>query len=443
MSIRSKISPSISEFITSDARLARKRRREEKKRRNHDEPHTVHYFHQTDDPYSVLAAQALERLTARFDIALQPHIVPQPPDWAAPERERLIAYSRRDAHEVAREIGLEFSDPGRQPNATLLDRAQRIHAGGIDNAAFAVTVNATDQAAWKGDAEVLSSIAKQAGRDAPDATRKELERGGALRDNLGHYLGATFHYAGEWYWGLDRLHFLEHRLYELGAYTGAEPFSALYEPPPSEFATAPAATPKTPPLEFFLSLRSPYTYLAVDRTIALARHYGLELRFRYVLPMVMRGLPVPAKKRTYIALDCKREANRLGIPFGRIADPLGRPTERGLAVLEYAIREGRAAEFLKAFTRAVWSEGVDMDSNRGLRKAVESAGLAWSSARDALRAPEWRSVAEANRNDMFDENLWGVPSFRFGSFSAWGQDRIWLLERRIVEHLNSTGDKRA
>lgn len=55
----------------------------------------------------------------------------------------------------------------------------------------------------------------------------------------------------------------------------------------------------------------------------LARRYGADLRLRYILPMVMRGLPVPLVKRRYILLDAKREADRAGLPFGRIVDPVG------------------------------------------------------------------------------------------------------------------------
>lgn len=36
--------------------------------------------------------------------------------------------------------------------------------------------------------------------------------GKALRDKYGHYLGAMFYSEGEWYWGLNRLPYLEQRL---------------------------------------------------------------------------------------------------------------------------------------------------------------------------------------------------------------------------------------
>ena len=34
------------------------------------------------------------------------------------------------------------------------------------------------------------------------------------------------------------------------------------------------------------------------------------------MPMVMRGLVVPANKASYIVMDAKRESDRINIPFG-------------------------------------------------------------------------------------------------------------------------------
>ena len=227
MTIRSRISPWVTPYLTADARLMRNRRREEKRRQNVGERHTVRYFHQTDDPYSALAVQLLERFAERYNVVLEPVLVPRPPDWAAPERDRLIAHSRRDATQIASPLGLEFSNTGEQPNAALLAAAQQIHARSIDNACFAATASAIDAAVWRHRIDELETIAARVGKRPPDATRTMLDRGNAQRDHLGHYLGATFYYGGEWYWGIDRLHFLEQRLYELGAYTGPKPFTAL------------------------------------------------------------------------------------------------------------------------------------------------------------------------------------------------------------------------
>jgi 2-hydroxychromene-2-carboxylate isomerase len=166
----------------------------------------------------------------------------------------------------------------------------------------------------------------------------------------------------------------------------------------------------------------------------LAEHYGADLCLRPVLPMAMRGLPVPLAKRLYIVRDCKREADRLGLPFGKIADPLGAPTERGLAVLFKTMQQGLdAPAFLESFMPGVFAEGIDAGSERGLLQLAQRAGITPEWVQAGLADDSWRVAAEANRSEMFALGLWGVPSFRVDQQPIqWGQDRLWLIERDLI-----------
>jgi len=149
--------------------------------------------------------------------------------------------------------------------------------------------------------------------------------------------------------------------------------------------------------------------------------------------MVMRGLPVPLEKRRYISQDAAREAFVRGIPFGRLNDPLGRPTERGLALIPFAQRKGKGPDYVLSFMRGVWAEGLDAGSERGLCKIVQRAGLDWDEARPALKDQVWRQVAEQNRQEMFTLGLWGVPSFKVGDTVVWGQDRLWAVQQALLK----------
>ena len=149
--------------------------------------------------------------------------------------------------------------------------------------------------------------------------------------------------------------------------------------------------------------------------------------------MVMRGLPVPMSKRRYITLDAAREARRLGVPFGKIVDPVGKPVERGYSILPWAREQGRGFEFCQAFLAGVWSQGIDAGSDAGLKQIVENAGLDWSAARQQLGSEIWRTEAEANRAEMLALGVWGVPSFRVGNVITWGQDRLWLIEEELIK----------
>jgi 2-hydroxychromene-2-carboxylate isomerase len=425
-----RLRPLVASAFTSSRTRAVRRGLAELGRRLRREPHRVHYFHQVDDPYGQLAAQVLGGLLERYAVELVPHLVPPPPDEAAPERERLVAYARRDAADVAPQLGLEFRDPGRQPGAVHVALAQRALAL-ADGATFAALAPRVGAALWDADPGSLRALAPAGGADPARA----LAEGEALRRRLGHYLGATFHHAGEWYWGVDRLDHLEARLSALGLRRPGAPPAPLVVRPAAK-ASGPRAGELT--LDFFASLRSPYTYLAMQRTGELARRTGVRLELRPVLPMVMRGLAVPWPKRRSIVLDARREAERLGIPFGRIQDPVGRAVELGYSLFPWARARGRGGELLLAFARAAFAEGVDLEGEAGLRRVVRAAGLDWGEARARLGNEAWREEIEANRRELLAMGLWGVPSFRLrgpagaAPFCTWGQDRLWLVEAEIA-----------
>jgi 2-hydroxychromene-2-carboxylate isomerase len=435
MSLRSSIQPRVTGLLTSPATREFRRRLSEGLRRLTGRRHVVHYFHQVDDPYSHLAAQLLEPLLERYDIDLDVHLVGPPPDSAAPERERLIAYSRVDAERVAAARGLAFRDPGAQPVLELIAAATRALATANSPRAFASIAPRAGEALWDGDAEALEALEIDQYVDPGLDTGPILARGNAVREKLGHYLGAVFHYAGESYWGVDRLGYLEARLASVGALRkpGAPPLAPRLEVRRDAIDASAAGLT----LEVFLSLRSPYSYISIPRTVELAQRTGVALKIRPVLPMVMRGLQVPAAKRMYITLDTKREAESVGVPFGHICDPVGKPVEHGFSLYGYAKEQGRAAEYLLSFCRAAFAEGIDCGTDQGLRHVVAAAGLNWEEASRHFDRDGWRAELEENRQEMLSLGLWGVPSYRLvgpeggEGFCTWGQDRLWLVEDEI------------
>lgn len=426
MSIKSLLMPAISQRLLSQQRLQSQRERFERRRRARGEPHVLHYFHQVDDPYSALAASALARLRQRYRIELTPHLVGAPPDAAAPEHAKLAAYGRADAQRLARHWRIDGFEPWAAPAADDCERTACALLGAIEAGRFDSVAAALSAALWSGRRDaVLPDLPRPADAAALQRHRAESDR---LREQWGHYLGAMFFYGGEWYWGLDRLHHLERRLQALGlAWDGAD---TLLYPPDHEDIVAPARA-EAPAIDFYVSLRSPYSAIAAPRVLAMAEASGTRVRLCAVLPMVMRGLAVPAAKRRYIVLDAAREARLRGIPFGRINDPLGRPTERGMAVLARAEAEGRGPAWLLSFMRGVWAEGLDAGSDRGLRRITERAGLCWTDAQHALADDGWRAAAETHRRQLDALGLWGVPSFAVGDTAVWGQDRLWAVREAL------------
>jgi 2-hydroxychromene-2-carboxylate isomerase len=404
----------------------------------------VHYFHQVDDPYSHLTAQVLMALSRRYRIALTPHLVPPPSDSAAPDRPRLEAWARRDAIVLAQRYQLEPpqrpSAPGEEFDEPADPQLAKLAAQALTSAIvqqrFALIVGSVGRALWHRDAAQLADFALNTDPGAPSAA---LRLGSGKQKRLGHYMGASFYFGGDWYWGIDRLHYLEQRLRDEGL--AIEPLQALIAPAPELLqGPAPLLSPDQPAaqLHFFGSFGSPYTYLALHGAQAIASRYGAQLQLHFVLPMVMRGLATPRAKRLYIIRDAKREADRLGIPFGKITDPTGLPTERGLAVLQQAIAQGRGVQFALSFLQGVWGEGINAGSDRGLNTIAARAGIDAPAVKSALADSSWRAVAQDNLDHLLALGLWGVPCCRVNDGPAyWGQDRLWLVERDLRDAIQS------
>jgi 2-hydroxychromene-2-carboxylate isomerase len=189
---------------------------------------------------------------------------------------------------------------------------------------------------------------------------------------------------------------------------------------------------KQQPLILYWSARSPYSYIALERAIMLAKHHRIPLTIKPVLPMMMRDMNVPDTKKIYIFLDTKREASKLGLPYGYVADPLGVAVERCYSLIEYAKAEGKYHDFLLSFARAVNSEGIRAETDKGMKTIVTRCGLDWGIAQRKLEDKSWRHWADKNLEDMYSVGCWGVPTICYGDTIFWGQDRFGIMENYIL-----------
>ena len=438
MSFRNRVKSSLLRAYISPDTRRRARALSEARRKLSGKAHVVTAFLQLDDPYSGLLAHYLPELASHYDIELQVCLSEAlGGDFdAAPEQRR--AYAINDCVRLASELGVPFLDKGPEPDAAqgraLLDSV----AAQVDEHIFADEVLEALEAYWRGDARAVERRSELA---VDGAGQVVISASQAMLEKLGHYGSAMLHYGGEWYWGVDRLHYLTDRLDELGASTAGGPGPALASIRQVMHTDLPvrppAAASELPPLELFYSFRSPYSQLALRRVYALADAFGLELVLRPVLPMMMRGVPVPPGKLRYLIRDAMREAESQGIPFGNAIDPLGEGVERCHAVFEYAKSEKRGREFLLNASELIWSEAVDVSTDKGLRKLTAKTGLFWPEVIQALDNDDWREAEGEDRQLMLSLGAWGVPTICIGDYWVWGQDRIWLLARHIEDLCDS------
>ena len=393
-SLKSWLMPVISQQFLSRSRLLALREKAEVKRSAQQRPHVLHFFHELEDPYSLLLAQAIPLLQSKYSVSVVQHLVGPPDDSAVPEREKLKAYSQQDASRLAIQYGLQ----------------------------------------WTG--------APSTSETTTSPNKEALLTSHRLRKKWGHYLSGVIYYEGEWYWGIDRLHHLEDRLNGLGLSKKVKMASEIevlplfFTPQYQSLVHVPEGTS----IDFFFSLRSPYSAISCAKLFHWAKDNGVQVNLRYVLPMVMRGLPVPAEKRKYISLDAAREAFVQNVPFGRLNDPVGKPTERGLALIPFAQMHELAEDYVISFMKGVWSEGLDAGTDAHLKIIVERSGLNWQAAKDILKSKSneqhWRAGAEQNREALFALGLWGVPSFKFEDTAVWGQDRFWVIEKALHDRFD-------
>jgi 2-hydroxychromene-2-carboxylate isomerase len=428
-----------------NALLSRRSRRVQRsyfelRRRFGGKGHVVSVFLQLDDPYSYLLARYLPELESTYDIKLKVYLSQARGDEYQPAADMLAEYAAMDAQRVARELGVPFLDKGAAPPVEHRRGLLDVLAARADRDDFAEELSQVLEIYWRGDTE---AAARRSDTGESGRADEVIARSRDLQDRLGHYNSGMLYYGGEWYWGVDRLHYLTDRLQELGlareGVKGARLASIQHVMQLSLPVAPPAAAKQLPPLELFYSFRSPYSYLSLKRLYAIADAFGLELKLRPVLPMVMRGMQVPRPKLIYIAKDTTREAERLGIPYGRIADPVGTGVERCLAAFQYAESEHKGRDFLANAGVAIWSEAIDVSTDKGMRKVTGRTGLFWPDVVAAMASDEWRLEIEGNRESMMASGSWGVPTARLGNEVFWGQDRDWLLVRH-VEELCDTGD---
>jgi 2-hydroxychromene-2-carboxylate isomerase len=342
-------------------------------------------------------------------------------------------YALRDAQQLAAYWDIEFAGKKEPDPGMVRDIGTALIRPRPPREQLACALELTS-ALWANDKKQLAALLGKWGAGSHGEVAPVLNAAYMELRKAGHYQGAMLRYGGEWYWGLDRLPYLEAALArDLGA-----DVAHVVTPRPESDRGALKLSDKPLACEMWFSFRSPYSYLALHQIEGALAPFGVPLVLRQVQPMVMRGLEVPSIKRLYTVRDVKREADRLGLPFGNLVDPLGKGIGYCLAIQHWANQRGAGLAFAKSASQGIWSEARDPGEYVDLRYLVERAGLPWDEARAVLDDPAGAKVAADNAADLNGAGLWGVPSFKLGDLVTWGQDRLPILVDRLRRHALAT-----
>jgi len=401
------------------------------------EPRRLELYFDLTDPWSYLTASAVARLLEAYPVDFAITTITPPASDVDPAPALRAKYSLRDAQQLAEYWDLEFAGKKEADSGMIRDIGTVLIRDRPAREQLTCALELTG-ALWANDKKQLTALLGKWGSDSHGSVAPVLNSAYTGLRKAGHYQGAMIQYGGSWYWGIDRLPYLEAAL---AKDLGTDVAHVVTPRPESDRGPAKLST-KPLQCEMWFSFRSPYSYLALHRIEDVLAPYGVPLVLRQVAPMVMRGLEVPQVKRMYIVRDAKREADRLGIPFGNLVDPLGKGIDYCLAIQHWANQRGAGLAFAKSATQGIWSEARDPAEYVDLRYLVERAGLPWDEARGVLDdvggAKVAAKVAADNAADLNGAGLWGVPSFKVGDLVTWGQDRLPILADRLRRHALAT-----
>eukprot|EP01060_Flectonema_neradi_P010705 TRINITY_DN17797_c0_g2_i1.p1 TRINITY_DN17797_c0_g2~~TRINITY_DN17797_c0_g2_i1.p1 ORF type:complete len:431 (+),score=66.20 TRINITY_DN17797_c0_g2_i1:56-1348(+) len=383
--------------------------------------HTIYFYHAPEDAVSNMMLQVVAELEKRYPNVkiVGKTVLPCEQEELVPRKDNLKSYATRDMKMLSDNLNLKTL-PVFEGTVLVSVRKNLIEIE--QNAPSKYISSAMDP-------ESLTQTSSLSDASVTD----QLQKNTSEMMKCGYWLPGTVYYQGSVY-SIDRVKMLEDKLQ--GFNLQAEGVSGCCLK--SVNATV---VPKADCLEVWLSPRSPYSYIALFR---LAREWDIrsdgiywcdtKLVLKPTMPSAMRGIPIPEAKKMFIFTDAARVCRHLSIPFGFVSDPLGAASKNVLKICHHIqsnkdqYKPGSDFLFLLAATTGCWSQGVDLNSVSNLIKLGAPLGI--SNISEILASDsDWESVIASNKAELEKHSLWGVPSFRYGNQTCWGQDRMWIVKQ--------------
>ncbi|HEY5952182.1 MAG TPA: hypothetical protein VIV40_42080, partial [Kofleriaceae bacterium] len=175
------------------------------------EPRRLDFYFDIADPWSYLVAQAVSRLVEAYPVELAVHVITPPASDVDPAPLMRTKHAVRDAQYLSEFYDLDF--PGKKeadPNIVREVGSSLIRERPAKDQLQAAIELTT--AMWQFDKKTLAKVLGKWGTESTGAVLPILNSNYAELRKSGHYQGAMLAYGGEWYWGVDRLPFLEEQL---------------------------------------------------------------------------------------------------------------------------------------------------------------------------------------------------------------------------------------
>lgn len=191
-----------------------------------------------------------------------------------------------------------------------------------------------------------------------------------------------------------------------------------------------------PVVRVYTDYKSPYAFVAVRTTYALAEELGLELewlpytlRIEEYLGSVEQRTAHSWRRVRYSYMDARRYANKQGLTLkGPQRVYNGYYASAGMI---FAQRTGIFRPYHDAVFERFWKRELDIDALAEMSALVASVG-GDAAAFEAYAEGPGRAEQDAIVTEAEALGVFGVPMFVFEGELFWGGDRLDLLRERIV-----------
>jgi len=190
-------------------------------------------------------------------------------------------------------------------------------------------------------------------------------------------------------------------------------------------------------IDVYLSISSPFSYLAWTRLPALAQRSGCEYRYHLIdLARVWEQSDNPGpvsveSKLNYLITDAGRWAERYGVPLNLPGEFVFDNTP-SCRVFEVVRESGGEIPYIDSLMTSYWVGGQNFAKPDVLASCAAKAGVGEEKVTQALNDDATLEASRQEAEQAVSQGIFGVPSFVVDGDLYWGNDRLDFLERRLA-----------
>lgn len=216
-----------------------------------------------------------------------------------------------------------------------------------------------------------------------------------------------------------------------------------------DFSEAMTALRGDAPLAVYVDLKSPYAYIALEPTRAMARAVGVEIDWRPFtldIPSYLGSAQLGRDGKT-VAKASRSPAQWSGVKYAyhdvrRYASVQGKvvrgtvkiwDSSRAAIALLWARERGRFEALADVLYPPFWRRELDIEDWTVLESALADAGLPTGEFRAWAEGPG-RALHDRMNEEAFNAGIYGVPTFLVEDEAWFGREHLprveWILKGR-------------